>query len=34
MKKRTNRVLLAAYGVLALAGIALIIVVRTMVTIA
>jgi hypothetical protein len=34
MKKHTNRALLAAYGVLALAGIALIVVVRTMVTIA
>ncbi len=34
MKKRTNRVLLAAYGVLALAGIVVVIVVRSMVTIA
>lgn len=34
MKKRTNRVLLVAYGALALAGIAVIVVVRTMVTIA
>mgnify|MGYP006287280485 CR=1 FL=1 len=34
MKKRTNRVLLAAYGVLALAGIVVVIVVRSMVTVA
>ncbi len=34
MKKRTNRLLLAAYGVLALAGIVVVIVVRSMVTIA
>lgn len=34
MKKRTNSILIAAYGVLAAAGIVVIVVLRTMATIA